>query len=336
MRVIITGATGFIGSNLARAFLARGDEVYALVRPDSPRLGALPRDPKLFAVACDLAHVREAVPRIGRGDAFFHMAWGGVNREEIDSPEVQKKNVEESLECVRVAHAMGCRLFMDAGSRVEYGRAEGLMTESLDCHPINAYGKAKWEFYNRALPLCRELGMDYCHLRFFSVYGYGDHPWSIISTLVRDLRQDKKVALSACLHDWNFMYIDDAVRAVVLLCRRFLEKQGEISERENAASGRQEPPEGLIVNIASRDTRQLKSFVEEIHQIVGGRGELEYGAFVQAKEGALSVRPDVERLSALLAGWEEKYTFRRGILEMIEKEETSAGRQAEQGEIPAR
>ena len=113
-------------------------------------------------------------------------------------------------------------------------------------------------------------------------------------------------------------------------------KAGGDSERENAASGRQEPPEGLIVNIASRDTRQLKSLVEEIHQIVGGRGELEYGDFVQAKEGALSVRPDVERLSALLAGWEEKYTFRRGILEKIKKEETSAGRQAEQGEIPAR
>ena len=42
------------------------------------------------------------------------------------------------------------QLFMDAGSRVEYGRAEGLMEESMDCHPINAYGKAKWEFYNRA------------------------------------------------------------------------------------------------------------------------------------------------------------------------------------------
>ena len=42
MRVIITGATGFIGSNLARAFLARGDEVYAFVRPDSPRLERFP------------------------------------------------------------------------------------------------------------------------------------------------------------------------------------------------------------------------------------------------------------------------------------------------------
>ncbi len=307
MRVIITGATGFIGSNLARAFLDRGDEVYALVRPGSARLGALPQHPQLSLVYCDLEHVREAVPQIGSGDAFFHMAWGGVNREEIDSPEVQKKNVEDSLECVRAAHALGCRLFMDAGSRVEYGRVEGEMTESLDCHPINQYGKAKWEFYNRALPLCRSLGMDYCHLRFFSVYGYGDHPWSIISTLVRELRRDEKVALSACLHDWNFMYIDDAVRAVILLCRRFLEEPAD-------------EPIGMIVNIASRDTRQLKSFVEEIHQIAGGRGQLEYGAFVQAKEGALSVRPDVTRLAELLPGWKENYTFRRGILEMIDKE----------------
>ena len=231
---------------------------------------------------------------------------------------------------------MGCRLFMDAGSRVEYGRAEGLMTESLDCYPINAYGKAKWEFYNRALPLCRELGMDYCHLRFFSVYGYGDHPWSIISTLVRDLRQDKKVALSACLHDWNFMYIDDAVRAVVLLCRRFLEKQGETSERENAASGRQEPPEGLIVNIASRDTRQLKSFVEEIHQIVGR----------QRGAGVRSLCPGEGRGAVRAAGCGETFGAACGMGGKIyipqrhfgndKKEETSAGRQAEQGEIPAR
>ena len=44
MRVIITGATGFIGSNLVRAFLDRGDEVWALVRQGSPRLGVLPQE----------------------------------------------------------------------------------------------------------------------------------------------------------------------------------------------------------------------------------------------------------------------------------------------------
>ena len=120
------------------------------------------------------------------------MAWGGVNREEIDSPEVQARNVAGSLDCVEAAGRLGCRVFMDAGSRVEYGAVDGIMEEEAPCRPINEYGKAKWEFYQKAAPLCSRLGLHYYHLRFFSVYGCGDHPWSIISTLVRDLRQDKK------------------------------------------------------------------------------------------------------------------------------------------------
>mgnify|MGYP000116816495 FL=1 len=37
-------------------------------------------------------------------------------------------------------------MFMDAGSRVEYGLTDGFMQEDIDCHPVNQYGKAKWEF----------------------------------------------------------------------------------------------------------------------------------------------------------------------------------------------
>lgn len=306
-RIVITGATGFIGSNLARYFLERGAIVYALVRPGSKNRAALPVHENLKVVDCGLERVEDCIPAIGHADAFFHLAWGGVNREEIDSPEVQARNVSGSLECVRTAARLGCGMFMDAGSRVEYGAVDGVMREDVECHPINQYGRAKWEFYQKAAPLCRKLGLNYFHLRFFSVYGYGDHPWSIISTLVRDLRQDKKVSLSACLHQWNFMYIEDAVQAVYELYRHG-RPDGE--------------PCSYIVNIAGSDIRPLRSFVEEIHEIVGYRGELEYGTFVQAKEGALSIRPDISRLRRLTRGdWKEQYTFRQGIEETIEKEE---------------
>ena len=316
MKIVITGATGFIGSNLAKLFLKKGAQVFALVRPGSSHLDVLPKDENLHLVFCDLDHVRDCAGQIGQADAFFHLAWGGVNRQEIDSPQVQAKNVAGSLECIRTAKELGCTMFMDAGSRVEYGLTDGFMQEDIECHPVNQYGKAKWEFYQKAVPLCEELGLHYVHLRFFSVYGTGDHPWSIISTLVRELPAGNKVSLSACRHQWNFMYIEDAVQAVYEIYRQAVNEEPG-SKKDNFRS-----PISAIVNIASQDTRPLRSFVEEIHDIVGFKGTLEYGTFVQAKEGALSIRPDITRLKRLTGGrWQERYTFRQGIEETIEKEE---------------
>lgn len=306
-RIVITGATGFIGRNVARVFLEQGAVVYALVRPGSSNAGLLPSDKglpgTLIRIDCPMEQVADCAGQIGHADAFLHFAWGGVNREEIDSPKVQAGNVSASLECVKTAHRLGCRLFMDAGSRVEYGITEdGVMEETLMCHPVNEYGKAKLAFYEQAKPLCHQWGMTYYHLRFFSVYGTGDHPWSIISTLVRELPKGETVSLSACRHHWNFMEIEDAAQAVLALYLCSERRQGE----------------SHIVNIASADTRELKSFVEEIHGLCGKRGALAYGTFVQAKEGALSIRPSIGTLYWLTDGrWRERYSFAEGIRRML-------------------
>ena len=306
--IVITGATGFLGSHLAQWLLEQGDRVYALVRPGSAKLQYLPEHRNLIPVYGTMEEAADCVEEIGHADAWFHFAWGGVNREEIDSPEVQAGNIRGSLACVEAAHRLGCRVFMDAGSRVEYGVIEdgrGVMTEEMECSPVNEYGKAKLEFFRQAVPVCERYGMNFCHLRFFSVYGYGDHPWSIISTLVRELPRGGRVSLSACRHEWNFMYIDDAVEAVGRLYEQMKDKPCK---------------KGAAVNIASRDTRVLKSFVEEVFELAGKRGTLEFGTFVQAKEGALSIRPDVSRMEAMTGGFRESYTFGRGITEMIKRE----------------
>ena len=114
--IVITGATRFIGSNLAKLFLKKGAEVFVLVLPESTHLDVLPKDEKLHVVPCGLSNVMDCVSYIKEADAFFHLAWGGVNRQEIDSPEVQAKNVAGSLDCIRAAKALNCRMFMDAGA----------------------------------------------------------------------------------------------------------------------------------------------------------------------------------------------------------------------------
>ncbi len=301
----MTGATGFIGRNVAAALLAQGAHVFAIVRPESRQKDLLPVHEHMHLAAGSLADVENCVSEIGNADAFLHFAWGGVNREEIDSPVVQAANIAGSMACVRAAAALGCRVFMDAGSRVEYGiQSDGQMSEDRECSPVNEYGKAKLEFYRQAEPFCAERGLTYYHLRFFSVYGTGDHPWSIISTLVRDLPKGKTVSLSACRHRWNFMDIRDAARAVIELYRYSDAHPGECH----------------VVNVASRDTRVLREFAEEIHKLCNGQGQLEFGTFVQAKEGALSICPTVDVLKKLTGGtWEERVTFTEGIRAMLMK-----------------
>lgn len=303
-RIVITGATGFIGRNTAKMFLEHGAEVFVLVRPNSKQKALLPQHENLHVVDGGLAEVMEAVTQIDHADAFLHFAWGGVNREEIDSPAVQKQNIDWSLDCVEAAGRLGCAIFMDAGSRVEYGiKEDGIMSEHMSCEPVNEYGKAKLAFYQQAKPLCQKWNMTYYHLRFFSVYGTGDHPWSIISTLVRDLPLGKTVSLSACMHRWNFMEIEDASRAILELYR---------------FSDAVEQGHSEIVNIASEDTRRLREFVETIHTLSEKRGQLEYGTFVQAKEGALSICPTVDVLKRLTGNtWKERVSFEDGIRRML-------------------
>lgn len=302
-RIVMTGATGFIGRNTARRLLEQGAEVFALVRKESKQKELLPDHENLHLVWGSLSDMETCAETIEKADFFLHFAWGGVNREEIDSPKVQAENIAGSLACVRAAHKLGCQVFMDAGSRVEYGiYPDGIMEESRTCQPVNEYGKAKLEFYHQAKTLCEAWNMTYYHLRFFSVYGAGDHPWSIISTLVRDLPEGKTVSLSACRHRWNFMDIADASRAVAELCRY---------SDAHAGTCR-------IVNIASKDTRTLREFVEEIYELCGKKGSLEFGTFVQAKEGALSVCPTVNVLYELTdKTWQEQVSFADGIKTML-------------------
>ena len=152
MRVVITGATGFIGSNLARVFLEQG----SMCTPWCVRIPFI-WTPFLFMRDCiqwpaTWPMFWNASLRWDMQTAFSIWPGGGVNREEIDSPEVQARNVAGSLDCVEAAGRLGCRVFMDAGSRVEYGAVDGIMEEEAPCRPINEYGKAKWEFYQKAAP----------------------------------------------------------------------------------------------------------------------------------------------------------------------------------------
>lgn len=300
--VIVTGGTGFLGRNMIRRLCREGYRVYAVVRPGSQNRALLPAHENVIPVRCELRDLSSAGELCGkRFDAFYHFAWGGVNRDQIDDAAVQQRSLELSMDALECAVALRCGCFLFSGSRSEYGLQEGPFREEAICRPLVAYGRKKLAFGELARQRCEGSGTQYIHARIFSVYGADDHPWSLIHTAVTRMLRDEAMDLSSCTQLWNFMDVRDMAE----LFLTFQQKRDRIAPEDNC-----------VFNVATDDIRPLRAFVEEILRITGSKSELRFGAFQQASESAMSIIPDMGKVERTFA-WKQKIPFSEGIQDML-------------------
>lgn len=295
---VITGSTGFIGSHLTLKLLKEGYEVYALIREGSSFKMELSHYRGLNVIKGDIKNVEIILEHINTCDVFFHLAWEGVNRKNIDNIQVHEQNVLYSMKCIEVALKLNCKCFIHTGSSAEYGIGQnGMFKESQKVKPISAYAKSKWLFYCKASKLCLNTEMRFLHVRIFSVYGINDHPWSLVYTTISRLLKNEDVRLGKCIHYWNYIYIDDLVEGIIAL----YDNSYKIPKNDSG-----------IFNIASNDTRVLKNFVEEIHRITCSQGKLQFGAIEQTSKEAISMQPNINKIG-IITEWKSKISFEEGI-----------------------
>lgn len=302
MKTVVTGAGSFIGAATVRELLRRGHQVEAVVRPHSLSLAHLleviPDDgrTRVNIRELDMKDIRDLAGESGlKADAWIQIAWDGAGSENRRKRKIQQGNIRLSLQAVQTAAALGCRRFLFTGSQAEYGIYHHLIAEDAQLAPVSEYGKAKAEFGREAQALCKSLNLEYIHTRIFSVYGPGDHSWSLVNECLRTFQKGGTMRLGACTQKWNFLYIDDAATALVCLLT-------------GGHSG--------VYNIAGEDTRPLRSYIEEMHRICGGRGTCAYGERPQNAEGAADLLPDIGKICRE-TGWRPEWTFEEGIHETL-------------------
>ena len=286
--MVITGGTSFIGSRLITACGASWD-ITAVVRPGTAR-ERLPDGVRIVELnLSDYARLGELV---GPCDCFVHLAWNGTRGASRMDAALQQANLDASLCGVRSMLAAGCGKIVTAGSQAEYGPHREQIAEDTPCAPNTEYGKAKLAFFEGASALCREVGVPLIEPRFFSLYGPGDFEGTMVISTLRNMRSGAACALTQGLQMWDFLYIDDAVRALAALCE------------SDGADG--------VYNFGSGDTRQLRSFIEEMAQITGTNSQLLFGAVPYPETGMVSLWPNVSRLKQEL-GWTPQVSFAEGI-----------------------
>jgi len=292
----VTGATSFIGRALCRCLRDSGHEVLALIRPSSSLAGLFAGEPGIRPVLSGVADCESALLPLGPIDAVIHLAWDGIGSQGRADAGIQAANYRHSMNLVTTAARVGCRVFVGGGSQAEYGRVAGVITEESRCDPLSEYGKAKLRFTVDGGRLCRERGLRCRMPRLFSVYGPGDHPWALLPSLVQALAAGQVLPLTDCRQSWNYLYVEDAARALAALVAPACEDG--------------------IYNVASEVTRPLEEFVRVVCGFFPGSPPPHFGAIPHGPDGPLSLQPQITRLRRNTS-WQEQTTFAEGIRTML-------------------
>ncbi len=307
MRVIITGATSFLGKALVRLLRRRGDEVIAIGRRSDY---IFPQDVVYKTLGMDeYCNLTDE----DRADVFINLAWAGTGHEGRNNSEIQDKNVVDSLEAIRVARRLGCRVFIESGSQAEYGLTREMTTERSECHPISEYGRAKLQLQQEAFELSEELGITYIHLRIYSLIGEEDQDWTLVMSAIDAMLNGRAMDMTECTQTWNFLYVDDAAKMIVEIANHYM----KLPACHQA-----------IYNIASDDTRPLKDFVEVIRNETGSEGVCNFGAI--DSRNTVSLNPDI---SSFLTGiGEPDFTpFEEVVRKIIQKKKTIESKKYDKG-----
>ena len=312
MRILITGAASFLGRHLVEYFLSKEEEVLALVRENARGRDELLKyeaNNKFKLIVLDMKDIERLDTEF---DVCIHLAWGGIGKEGRMDENIQRENIDAAVKLMRVCKERGAKRFLFAGSQAEYGQTLSdievkygkdfdintipKQSEDSPTNPKSEYGKAKLELKSKLKNLGDSLGIEYVHMRIFSVFGSGDHETSLISTCIRDFKENKDVHIGECIQSWNYIYIKDLCEAVYLLSKKDL--QGE-----------------FVFNVAGENNRILMDYVKDIKRLLDSSGDIVVEKKEAASEGLPFLNPNIEHLKRI--GFVESYGFEKGIKDCI-------------------
>ena len=220
MRVIVTGANGFIGSGLLHELETQGCEIVAVLRSNQSDTKYISGIHNLKIVYCDMDHYDQLPQIIGEKgfDVFYHLAWEGTLGADRADYQLQMKNVLNALEAAKAAIELQCKKLICTGTVTEFVARCAVEKNYTSQNMIYALCK---NFAHSLLNVfCESNGIEFVWAILSNTFGKGKSIGNIISYLISNMTAGKEVAFSSALQPYDCMYLEDTVHALYLLAER--------------------------------------------------------------------------------------------------------------------
>jgi len=299
-RVLLTGATGFIGANLCRRLLRDGHDVHCIVRKGYTdwRIKDIQQSIHLHIV--DLNDFESLLTFVSnlRPDWVFHLATHGAYSWQTDLNKIVQSNILATVNLVEACVKTGFEIFINTGSSSEYGYKDHAPAENewIDPNSYYAVTKASATLFCRYTAIRHNVCIP--TLRLYSIYGSYENPGRLIPTIILYGMNGSLPPLVDPNVARDYLYIKDVENAYLLLANQFRETTGE------------------VYNLGSGTQTSLSEVVALACNVFNLSVEPQWGTMPNRQWDTTIWKANNDSIRKI--GWHPEFTFEMGFQQTVE------------------
>jgi nucleoside-diphosphate-sugar epimerase len=290
MKVLLTGATGYIGSQLTKRLVAEGYEVACLLRKDSKTDQIATVIQKITVHVCDGSYSKLVrFMAVYRPDLVIHLASNfRVQHKSEDVFGLVESNLNFPTQLLEAMQNNGIKNFINTGTSWQHYSNE-------EYNPVNLYAATKQAFEAIIAYYVEAHGFKSITLKLFDVYGPQDPRPKLFNLLRRSIRTGEMLKMSLGEQLLDLVYIDDVVDSFIMAI-------GRISNETKTE----------IYAVSGQRRVKLRELVQIYSETLGQQLNVEWGGLPYRVREVMEPWSDHK----LLPGWHPKVTLAEGIARM--------------------
>jgi nucleoside-diphosphate-sugar epimerase len=305
-KILITGAAGFIGSNLVRKLINdKGNEVHVIIRNSSNlwRLKGMLNSVKKHVVdLLELDKLKRCLDKI-KPDFIIHTAVYGGATNEKDVNKIIKTNLFGTMNLLEASKNIDYKCFINTGSSSEYGRKEKPMKEIDFLEPNNEYGISK----SAATLYCSYFAKKYkkpiITLRLFSPFGCFDNKDRLISKAIVKALKNENLDLTNPNIERDYLFVGDILDAYI-----------KVMDSDSIQYGE-------IFNVGSGVRTKISEVIKNIIQLTNSKSKINWDSFPLREYDTKTWVADIKKIKKTFIR-RPKHNLKQGLKKTVDWFET--------------